>query len=127
MNKLILFLNFLKTASKNNKKFILVKNCKILQRIVFSLYKAGVLQSYVMKTLNKKQFLVVFPRYYQNKFALSDVTLLLKKKNNNFLKYKEVIFLKEKNKQVFLSTKLGILTALECKTFKQGGLLLFSC
>ena len=127
MNKLILFLNFLKTASCSNKKYVLIKYNSILQNILYVLYAEGVVQSYSKKKINGTEFLIVFLRYYQNKSNLSEISVLFNKKKKTYLKYKEIIFLNEKKKLFFLSTKKGIKTSLDCKLLKIGGFILFSC
>jgi ribosomal protein S8 len=127
MNKIILFLNLLKNASRINKNFIVIKYSKPVENLTCLLYNEGTIQSYYLKTINKDKFLIIFIRYYQNVSSLSTSKLLFKKKKKNYLKYSELLFLNEKKKTFFLSTKMGILTLLKCKHFKVGGCLLFSC
>jgi ribosomal protein S8 len=127
MNKIFLFLNCLKTASLINQRFVLIKKSNIIENLAFLLYEEGLIQSYHTEIIKEDEFLFVLIRYYQNVSSFIGYKTFYKKKKNNYLKYKEILFLSEKRKKFFFSTKHGLLTSFGCKSLKTGGSLLFSC
>jgi len=111
----------LKNAAKTKKDFIFIEfSDKNLSLIKF-LYKEGYILSYFVK----ENLIRVNLRYFNNISLLENTKILSKPSIKRFLTYKDLCSLKKSNKDLILSTTLGILSYKMCLKLKTGGSLLF--
>jgi ribosomal protein S8 len=95
------------------------------------LYKEGYIQSYqpFLKNTNctYKKSVLIFIRYNFNKSVFKKLKLISTNCNPKYVKFTTInrMFFK-KDTFIFLTSQ-GLLTGLECKTYKLGGTLLFIC
>lgn len=122
-------LNKLKNASLVRKEFVTLEYNFFFFRIIQKLYKEGLIQSYVLKKIDKfgKKQIVVNLRYYFDKPILRKLQVLSNISKHKVLDYHNISRMKIKKDILFLSTDQGILTQLECKRKRLGGVLIFIC
>lgn len=122
------FLNRIKNASLSNNEVVSITYNEFVLNLLSSLYKEGFIQSFsvVKDPLGKKQIDVSL-RYYYNKSSLKNLQIVSTPSKVKFLDYNSLTKICVKKNVLFLSTNLGLLTALECKKKKIGGILFFIC
>ena len=69
----------------------------------------------------------IFLRYMYNKSLLDNILILSTSSRKIYIKYQTILKLKIQNKKMFILTKGGIFTLLQCKQNFLGGLVLFLC
>ena len=122
-------LNKLKNASLTKNESVSLEYNFLILNIIQQLYKEGFIQSFKIKRdfiMDKKTILVNL-RYYFNKSILNKLKILSSGSKIKALDFKSVSRLNSKKEVIFLSTNQGILTHLECKHHKLGGILFFIC
>ncbi len=118
----IFFIIKLKNAAKMRKDFIFIKfSIKNLNLIKF-LYKEG----YILSYFAKDDRIRVNLRYSNNISLLDNIKIFSKPSIKKFLSYKNLCSLNKSNRDLILSTTLGILTYKKCLELKTGGSLLFA-
>ena len=126
MNSTIIkFLVSIKNASLTSLDK-LVLNCDSLSLSILQvLYSSGLIQGYTIQSKNR---VVVFLRKSFNETLTQNIKLVSTPTYKISLDYKEIACIrKNTNSILFFSTDRGLLTASECKRFKVGGVLLFTC
>lgn len=122
------FLNAIKNASVSKNEVVYLNYNKAIFNLLVALYKEGFIQSFtVTKDNENKKSLNIYLRYYYNKSSLENLELVSTPSKSKYLDYKSLTKISVKKNVLFLSTNLGILTALECKKRKIGGILFFIC
>jgi len=122
-------LNKLKNASLIKSEFIILEYSFLILNIIQKLYKEGFIQSFKIKTdlkTNKKVILVNL-RYYFNKPIFKRLKIFSSSSQSRALDFQNLSRLNIRKNVLFLSTSQGILTHLECKQRKLGGILFFIC
>jgi ribosomal protein S8 len=122
-------LNKLKNASLIKSEFIILEYSFLILNIIQNLYKEGFIQSFKIKTdlkTNKKVILVNL-RYYFNKPIFKRLKIFSSSSQSRALDFQNLSRLNIRKNVLFLSTSQGILTHLECKQRKLGGILFFIC
>lgn len=121
-------LNRLKNASLSNNELISVPYSEFILNILLILYKEGFIQSFnVFENDLFKKEIRVYLRYYFNKSSLRKLKIVSSPSRVTYLDYNSLSKISIKKNVLFLSTSLGLLTAIECKRKKVGGILLFIC
>ena len=122
-------LNKLKNASLIRRESISLEYSFLILNIIQSLYKEGFIQSFKITTNLKtnKKFILVNLRYYFNKSIFKKLKILSSSSKIKALDFQNLSRLNIKKDVLFLSTSQGILTHLECKHRKLGGILFFIC
>ena len=121
-------LNRLKNASLSNNELISVPYSKFILDILLILYKEGFIQSFsVVEGDSFKKEISIYLRYYFNKSSLRKLKIVSSPSRVTHLDYNSLSKISIKRNVLFLSTNLGLLTAIECKRKKIGGILLFIC
>ena len=123
-NNTIKFLLKLKNASLAKNKSIFFTVDKLCFLILKSLYKDGYIQGYLFVSEKKVK---IFLRYMYNKSLLDSILILSTSSRKIYIKYQSILKLKIQNKKMFILTKGGIFTLLQCKQNFLGGLVLFLC
>ena len=122
------FLNKIKNASLSNNETISVPYNKFVINLLTVLYKEGFIQSFnVYKDINHETKVNILLRYYYNKSSIKNLKIISSPSKVKYLDYNSLTKLSTKKNVLFLSTNLGILTALDCKKKKIGGVLFFIC
>jgi ribosomal protein S8 len=122
-------LNKLKNASLIKSESISLEYSFLILNIIKNLYKEGFIQSFkITKNLktNKKDILVNL-RYYFNKSIFKKLKILSSSSKIKALDFQNLSRLNIKKDVLFLSTSEGVVTHLECKYRKLGGILFFIC
>lgn len=131
MNRSQIFLLLaIKTASILHKERIQLYLNKISMPLLVVLYKHGVIQNFTLlnNKLNKKSIkILIYLRYFFNKTVCKNLKFISKPSLFLFLSFSDICLLYDKRHTLFLSTSAGILTSLECKKKKIGGVALFKC
>ena len=120
---LIKALNKLKNASLLNKEFVYLNFDLKYFEILKVLYKEGFIQGYQIDKDNYQ--IVVYLRFFQNKFVIDRLKFLSVPSSHRFLSYSELCLISNKKTFILLSTSKGLRTIYECKKLKIGGKLLF--
>ena len=120
---LIKALNKLKNASLLNKEFVYLNFDLKYFEILKVLYKEGFIQGYQIDKDNYQ--IVVYLRFFQNKFVIDRLKFLSVPSSHRFLSYSELCMISNKKTFILLSTNKGLRTIYECKKLKIGGKLLF--
>ena len=123
-------LNKLKNASLIKNESVVLEYSFLVLNIVQRLYKEGFIQSFKIKNLDSKtnkQVILVNLRYYFNKPVFKRLKIFSNVAQNRALDYQNLSRLNIKKNVLFLSTSEGLLTHLECKQRKLGGILFFIC
>ena len=118
--------SLLNNASLANKSWVLLRANRFVFIVIKALYKDGIIQSFYPIMDKNKQCL------YIKIFIRASVINVLKvgrttKKNKHIFSLKDICSFSEKNKTIFFSTSLGVLTSLHCKKFGVGGAFLLKC
>jgi ribosomal protein S8 len=122
------FLNKIKNASLSNNELISVPYNKFIINLLAVLYKEGFIQSFNMyQDVNCQTKVNIVLRYYYNKSSVKNLKIISSPSKVRYLDYNSLTKLSTKKNVLFLSTSLGILTALDCKKKKIGGILFFIC
>ena len=122
------FLNKIKNASLSNNELISVPYNKFIINLLAVLYKEGFIQSFNMyQDVNCQTKVNIVLRYYYNKSSVKNLKIISSPSKVRYLDYNSLTKLSVKKNVLFLSTSLGILTALDCKKKKIGGILFFIC
>ena len=119
---LIQFLLQIKNTTRLKKTYFLIKKTKEACALAKVFYKEGLIQGFSIKN-----FLVIFLRYYLNLPVLNSLKIVSTPSLKTCLSFQSLCKIKEKFTVLFISTKKGILTSIECKKQKLGGHLLFIC
>lgn len=122
-------LNKLKNASLIKSESISLEYSFLILNIIQNLYKEGFIQSFRLKQDLKtdKKFIIVNLRYYFNKSIFKKLKILSSSSKIKALNFQNLSRLNIKKDVLFFSTSEGILTHLECKRRKLGGVLFFIC
>ncbi len=126
-NQTITLLMLIKTASLENKNAFLITFKKSILKLLPVLYKQGIIQNFSVVTILNKQKILINLRYSFNKPICKNIKLLSKPSLYLHLTFTDICLLCDKRHLLFLSTKKGILTSLECKIYGTGGTALFLC
>ena len=128
-SQLINILAQLKTASLNRKESIVVDCSRLSLNVIKALYKEGFVQSFKIIYISStaKPSILVNLRYYFNNPIFKKLKLLSTSSKIKVLDFYNLSRLNIKKDVLFLSTSKGILTLLECKQQKLGGVLFFIC
>ena len=122
------FLNKIKNASLSSNEIISVPYNKFMINLLAVLYKEGFIQSFnVYQDVNCQTKVDILLRYYYNKSSVKNLKIISSPSKVRYLDYNSLTKLSIKKNVLFLSTSLGILTALDCKKKKIGGILFFIC
>jgi ribosomal protein S8 len=126
MNSTVIkFLVSLKNASWTSVDKLTLTYDRFSLSILKVLYSYGLIQSYTILCKNK---VVVFLRKSFNKTLTQKIRLVSTPTYKMSFDYKKIALIrKNTNSLLFFSTDRGLLTASECKKFKIGGVLLFTC
>ena len=124
-------LNHLKNASLANMEFSYLRHNKLVLYIIRFLYNEGFILSFKIiqdKTVLYDRYQIkICLRYLYNKPMFRSLKILSSSSRVSFLSYKDIVKLDSKKSLYCFSTSQGLLTALECKKKKLGGILLFVC
>jgi len=124
----IKFLNTIKNASLSNNETVCVPYNKFILNLLTVLYREGFVQSFkVYKSDCSEKKIDIILRYYYNKSSLKSLKIVSSPSKVKFLDYSSLTKISIKKNILFLSTNLGIMTALDCKKKKIGGILFFIC
>jgi ribosomal protein S8 len=119
-------ISFLNNASLANKSWVLLKANRFVFIIIKALYKDGIIQSFYPIVDKNKQCLYI--KIFLRASAVGTLKLgRTTKKNKQIFSLKDICSFSEKNKTLFFSTPLGVLTALNCKKLGVGGAFLLKC
>jgi len=122
------FLNTIKNASLSNNEIVSLPYNKFILNLLVVLYKEGFVQSFkVYQSDSSQRKIDIVLRYYYNKSSLKSLKIVSSPSKIKYLDYSSLTKLSVKKSVLFLSTSLGILTAVECKRKKIGGILFFIC
>jgi ribosomal protein S8 len=122
------FLNTIKNASLSNNEIVSLPYNKFILNLLVVLYKEGFVQSFkVYQSDSSKRKIDIVLRYYYNKSSLKSLKIVSSPSRVKYLDYNSLTKISVKKSVLFLSTSLGILTAVECKKKKIGGILFFIC
>ena len=126
MNSTIIkFLVSLKNASWTSADKLTLNYDNFSLSLLQVLYSSGLIQGYTVLCKNK---VVVFFRKSFNKTLTQNLKLVSTPTYKMSLDYKKIALIrKNTNSTLFFSTDRGLLTALDCKKYKVGGVLLFTC
>jgi len=113
----------LRNAAIIKKKFIFVDKNKFTFNIILFLYKQGYLQSYIITHNSIK----VYIRYVYNFSFIQNIRLVSNSSRKFFFKYHSLCYLNNKMRMFCFSTSSGVYSLLDCKKYRNGGLLLFIC
>ena len=91
--------------------------------ILRAMYKNGLVQSFNVKDF----FFIIKLRYVYLFSVLNNLKIISKPSIKKYLKYSDLVKLKDNKNLYFFSTAKGILTLSECKKVGLGGTLLFIC
>jgi ribosomal protein S8 len=131
MNKSQIYLLLaVKSASTLQKEKIQVSLNKVSIPFLITLYKHGIIQNFILLNnwRNKQKIkILIYLRYFFNKSVCKNLKFFSKPSLFTFLPYADICLLYDKKHTLFLSTSSGILTNLECKIKKIGGVALFKC
>lgn len=130
MNKTLAYnLIHLKNASIFKKGQVNLKFVKKFIPLLNFLYKEGLIQSYEIVNTNKsiKFKIIVYLRNYSFQSGINTLKILSTKASLFFLTYKDLLKISTREKTFVISTKEGLLSQLECKKKKVGGVVFFSC
>jgi ribosomal protein S8 len=130
MNKnSIHLLTLLKVASIAKKHKVIVPFNKINIKILNSLYTNGIIQNFIQFSDLKstKKYLIVQLRFFFHMSTCSLIKIISKPSLYYYLSFSDLCLLFDKRQLLFLSTTAGILTSVECKQKKLGGIILFKC
>lgn len=130
--QLIRHLNQIKNASLFKKEVVKVPYTRNLFFLVKLLYEEGFLQSFKITSClrsdkQKDYFLLISLRYFQDKPVLQKMKVISSPSNFRYLKFFEIVKLRDTKNTLFFSTNCGVMTSLTCKQTRTGGLLLFLC
>jgi small subunit ribosomal protein S8 len=130
MNKnFITLLSLLKVASVENKEIVQIPLKKANNKLLIALYKHGLIQNFTQVnsiSLSNPKTLIRLRYSFNNSFC-KNIKLLSKPSVYLYLSYESICRLSDKRHILFLSTNKGILTNLECKIKRVGGIALFTC
>lgn len=124
---LINLLLALKNASDLKKEKIICSYNQPFTKILRCLYEEGFISYF--KILNedgvKLKIIIGLQYSYGKVLSISTLKFLATPSNLYYLTYKEICKISDKKIILFVSTNLGILTQIQCKKYKIGGLPLF--
>lgn len=127
----IFLLLAIKTASTLQKERVQISLSKASIPFLVTLYKHGLIQNFLLSgplvTLKKKIQILIYLRYFFNKPICKNLKILSKPSLTLCLTFTDICLIYDKRHTIFLSTSSGILTNLECKKKKIGGITLFKC
>ena len=127
-NVLINLLINIKYTSIAGKEFSYVPYNKLCLKMLNLLYDEGLIQSFkVIDSLSDNPRIKIVLRYNFGKSIVRNLSLISRPSDLRYLKLKDLYKVKEDKKIVVLSTSRGFLTGLNCKRFKIGGKILFTC
>jgi len=122
-NGLVKLLLSLKNASMTKNTSVILKCTTLQVNVLQKLYVEGFIQSFSFKN----NFAYVNLRYSFGKSVFRNFKIVSKPSLSYSLSLRELFKLEDKKLVFFISTPKGLLTNVECKTFKIGGKLLFIC
>lgn len=115
----------LKNASLINKDIINISVYnKFSLELLKTLYKEGLIQSFNIST---NKIIKIQLRNFLYKGPLDNLNKLLSNTKKIYLTFDQISLLNSKKITYFFTTNKGILTLLECKKHKTGGILIFIC
>jgi small subunit ribosomal protein S8 len=122
------FLNTIKNASSSNNEMVSIPYNKFILKLLVVLYKEGFVQSFkVYQGGSSQKKIHIVLRYYYNKSSLKSLKIVSSPSKVKYLDYNSLTKISLKKSVLFLSTSFGVLTAIECKKKKIGGILFFIC
>lgn len=120
----------IKTASTLQKDSIQISFKKTIIPLLITLYRQGLIQNFIKlgtNIVNNQKIFLIYLRYFFNKPVFKNLKFFSKPSSCLYFNFLDICLLQDKKHIVFLSTPKGILTNLECKVKKTGGLVLFRC
>ena len=127
----IRFLLALKNASMNNKEQVFLKYNKSYLSVLNVLYSEGLIQSFKTHVYQTKfgysKMIVITLRYVFNKALLKALTIISSPSKTVFLTLQQLYKISDKRFVLYLSTNRGIYNLIDCKKYRLGGKVLFSC
>ncbi|MEN2998416.1 MAG: 30S ribosomal protein S8 [Brevinematia bacterium] len=116
-------LNRIKNASNSRHLSVSVKKSKFLSKILDIMKDNGYIDSYEDDPENK-YFFKVNLKYYQGKPVIREIKLLSHLSRRIYLGYRDIKPFKNNMGIVIVSTPKGVMTSVEAKNLKIGGMLI---
>jgi small subunit ribosomal protein S8 len=120
----------IKTASLLQKERVQVPLKFASLSFLTMLYKHGIIQNFIkigsVFTIKQSKILI-YLRYFFSKPIVKNLKFFSKPSLYLYLSFNDVCLINDKKHTLFISTSKGILTNLECKIKKIGGIVLFKC
>jgi ribosomal protein S8 len=96
------------------------------------LYKLGYIQTFYVQAEKCNNmlihFFVIHLRVLHNNFLLDDLKIISTSSLKKSVSYKQLLInTHDIRKTIFVTTNKGLKTAVDCKKYKLGGIMLFSC
>ncbi|MFN4245328.1 MAG: 30S ribosomal protein S8 [Brevinematia bacterium] len=115
-------LNRIKNAGNAGAKYVSVKKSKFLAKILDIMKDNGYIESYEDDP-NNKYFFRVNLRYYNNKHVIREIKIFSRPSRKIYLGYRDIQPYKNNMGIVIVSTSKGVMTSVEAKRLKVGGML----
>ena len=122
---LIKLLLQLKNASLAQKEEIKVIYSNISLKILSLLYIEGLIQSF--KAVLNKKHIKIFLRFFQKKNIFEKLKIMSTPSKIIYLDYKNLCKISDKQRTLILTTNKNLITGVQCKQLKIGGILFFIC
>lgn len=127
----IRFLLALKNASMNNKEQVFLEYNKSYLSVLNVLYSEGLIQSFKIHIYKTKfgysKMIVITLRYVFDKALLKSLSIISSPSKTVFLTLQQLYKISDKRFVLYLSTNKGIFNLIDCKKYRLGGKVLFSC
>ncbi len=115
-------LNRIKNAGNAGAKYVVVKKSKFLAKILDIMKENGYIESYEDDPDCKYSFRVNL-RYYNGKHVIREIKMLSRPSRRLYLGYRDIKPYKNNMGIVIVSTSKGVMTSVEAKRLKVGGML----
>jgi small subunit ribosomal protein S8 len=120
----------IKTASLLQKENVKAPLKFISISFLITLYKHGIIQNFIKLGsvfFSKQPNILIYLRYFFTNSTVKNLKIISKPSLYLHLCFRDVCLIHDKKHTLFISTSKGILTNLECKLKKLGGIVLFKC
>jgi ribosomal protein S8 len=117
----------LKNASNVNHIYTIVCCSPLVLNLLNLLYKEGFIQSFSIEKIKNKYYFKVFLRYCNGLSAFSNLKAISSVSSVKYIKYRKLAQTPQGLFFVVLATDKMFLSLDDCKKFKIGGIVLFSC
>lgn len=117
-------ISHLKNGSAANRSFVRINLNSHTLSLLKVLYREGYILSYKICLGGKSA--VVYLRYYFNSSVLKYSRIYSKPSNQIFLRYVDLCRIESRRRSLFVSTNKGVISLLDCKKLRSGGVILFS-